>query len=548
MARADPLGIVATGGRSAHPRRSAVAAVAAALGVLAFAAQLVVALVQGVWREPAHSHAPLVILAAAALFAIEWRRGAAASAQRPGPGALGLAAALAGLAYTAALVGLWLEVPLATAAPWLLLPAAALIAAGGFSLLRRCGFVLVLLAFALPPPQFVVEAISTPMKAWVAQAAVALLAGAGLPVGLEGAVVAIGGYRLLVADACAGLHSLLMLEAFGLLYVHLAHPPSAARKLLLAAAIVPVAFAANVVRVVLLLLVTWNFGEAAGQGLVHDHAGLVLFAAGLMLLVPLDATLRRLFEPTGRGPRAVAEPNRTPPSNPRFPRPAMRRLLLLALPAVAAAAVASALRRAPVQAAGLPSEADALPERVGRWRRLERAAAVAVPAAIPGDGEPPYDRLLTAEYASADAPAAPGGVGETTSPLLLTVAWAAAQSPARRLHEPPACYAAAGFVVRPWRVPAAGGLARRAMVARRGARHEVVVWRVRLGHLVEPSRAAALVHFAAERLEGRAPDGLLLRASRLLPAAAGEAAQWRAVAQLDEFLRAWPPGGLRRGA
>ena len=70
---------------------------------------------------------------------------------------------------------------------------------------------------------------------------------------------------LLVAEACAGLHSMFILEAMGLLYSHLAQHTSWWRNGLLAVLAVPVSFLANVVRVMILVVVTHHFGDAAGQ-------------------------------------------------------------------------------------------------------------------------------------------------------------------------------------------------------------------------------------------------------------------------------------------
>jgi exosortase/archaeosortase family protein len=54
---------------------------------------------------------------------------------------------------------------------------------------------------------------------------------------------------------------------------------------------VPVSFAANVVRVMILVLVTYHFGDAAGQGFIHQFAGLVLFAVALAMMAGVDALL-----------------------------------------------------------------------------------------------------------------------------------------------------------------------------------------------------------------------------------------------------------------
>jgi exosortase/archaeosortase family protein len=85
------------------------------------------------------------------------------------------------------------------------------------------------------------------------------------------------------------------LEAMGLLYANLRSSGSWRLNTLLAVLVVPVSFAANVVRVVILMLVTYWFGDAVGQGFVHGFAGLVLFTVALLFIFALDCGLRRLL-------------------------------------------------------------------------------------------------------------------------------------------------------------------------------------------------------------------------------------------------------------
>jgi exosortase len=98
----------------------------------------------------------------------------------------------------------------------------------------------------------------------------------------------VGPYQLLVADACAGLNSMFTLEALGLLYMNLMNYTSVARNVTLAHAAHPHRLcAANIVRVMILVLVTYHFGDEAGQGFVHGFAGMVLFMVALVLMLVL---------------------------------------------------------------------------------------------------------------------------------------------------------------------------------------------------------------------------------------------------------------------
>lgn len=156
---------------------------------------------------------------------------------------------------------------------------------------RRTWFVWLFALFMVPLPFSVVLMLTAPLKEAVSVVATYLLAIFGYPVARTGVVITVGQYQLLVAEACAGLHSMFILEAMGLLYSHLAGHQSYWRNGLLAAFAVPVSFAANVVRVCILVVITYHWGDATGQGFVHHFAGLVLFAVALCLMAAVDWVL-----------------------------------------------------------------------------------------------------------------------------------------------------------------------------------------------------------------------------------------------------------------
>lgn len=157
--------------------------------------------------------------------------------------------------------------------------------------LRLVWFPLFFLLFMVPLPEALVAAVTAPLKSAVSAVASNLLYALGYPVGRSGVVMTVGPYQLLVADACAGLNSMFTLEALGMLYMNLMRYTSPARNIALALLLVPTAFAANIVRVMILVLVTYHFGDAAGQGFVHGFAGMVLFMVALVLMLVLDKAL-----------------------------------------------------------------------------------------------------------------------------------------------------------------------------------------------------------------------------------------------------------------
>lgn len=162
-------------------------------------------------------------------------------------------------------------------------------------------FPLFFIFFMIPLPGVFLGAVTMPMKMAVSYVAEHMLFWIGYPISRAGVILQIGQFQLLVADACAGMHTLISLEALGLLYLNLVKHNSLFRNIALALLIVPISFTANVIRVIVLTLVTYYFGDAAGQGFIHGFAGMVLFIVALSLIISVDGMLqfiaKRWFKP-----------------------------------------------------------------------------------------------------------------------------------------------------------------------------------------------------------------------------------------------------------
>ncbi len=166
-----------------------------------------------------------------------------------------------------------------------------LIKRGGRSM-RVLWFPFFFMIFMVPLPSEFVAAVTMPMKMAVSWATEHILFAFGYPISRSGVILQIGQYQLLVADACAGLQTLLTLEALGLFYLNLMRHPSAFRNVGLALFIIPISFSANVIRVMVLTLITYYYGDAAGQGFLHGFAGMVLFVTALVLILSIDSALQ----------------------------------------------------------------------------------------------------------------------------------------------------------------------------------------------------------------------------------------------------------------
>lgn len=171
------------------------------------------------------------------------------------------------------------------------LAAVVLLKLGGRAM-RVLWFPFFFMLFMVPLPSELVAAVTMPMKMAVSWVTEHILFAAGYPISRTGVVLQIGQYQLLVADACAGLQTLLTLEALGLFYLNLMRHPSAFRNIALALLIIPISFTANVIRVITLTLITFHFGDAAGQGFLHGFAGMVLFVTALLMILAVDSLLQ----------------------------------------------------------------------------------------------------------------------------------------------------------------------------------------------------------------------------------------------------------------
>ncbi len=160
---------------------------------------------------------------------------------------------------------------------------------------RALWFPICFLVFLVPFPGSLLDPILLPLKQYVSIVVDQLLYWAGYPIARNGVILSVGPYKLLIANACAGLNSMISLTAIGVLFVYLAQHQNLTHRWLLLLSILPIAFIANVIRVTTLLLVTFYYGDAAGRT-VHEYAGYaeIPFTFGAFLL--LDALLLKVLQ------------------------------------------------------------------------------------------------------------------------------------------------------------------------------------------------------------------------------------------------------------
>ena len=252
----------------------------------------------GVWQDPDQAHGALILAVMVWLF---WglRRRIASIAPAPAPGWGWPLFAFGCLVY---LTGQLFNISSLEFASQPFIVASVLLILKGRRAIHVAWFALVYFAFMIPLPASFVDALTGPLKQWISAIVVELLYRLGYPISRTGVILTIGQYQMLVADACSGLHSMFSLAALGTLFMHVMGRRSTLHNILMLASILPIAFAANIVRVTALVLITYHFGDEAGQGFLHGAAGIVLMLVALACFFGLDALLLRWLGGSSKGP------------------------------------------------------------------------------------------------------------------------------------------------------------------------------------------------------------------------------------------------------
>lgn len=263
--------------------------------LLGFASMYVpsyVNLANTVWATDEQGHGPIIL---AISFWLMWRRRDSYLALESKP-ANAAGAVLMVLGLLCYLLGRTQQLDTIEIGSQIMVLASTMLLLKGWPALRLMAFPLFFMIFMVPLPSVLVQIITVPLKMAVSYVAEVILYNLGYPIARTGVVLSVGPYQLLVADACAGLNSMFTLEALGLLYMNLMNYTSVGRNVVMALLVVPISFAANIIRVMILVLVTYHFGDEAGQGFVHGFAGMVLFMVALMLILATDKVLGLFFK------------------------------------------------------------------------------------------------------------------------------------------------------------------------------------------------------------------------------------------------------------
>jgi exosortase B len=245
---------------------------------------------QKIWMDPEQAHGPLIFLIVLYLF---WdKKQELPNKDRPYP-ILGWILLTIGLLVYG--LGRLASIFVFDVGSQVIVLTALILIVRGVRTLRILWFPVFFIIFMIPLPGALLDVITIPMKIAVSTVSEHILYWFDYPIARNGVILQIGQYQLLVADACAGMHTLISLEAVGLLYLQIKKHDSPLRNTILAILIIPISFTANVIRVMSLVLVTYYLGNEFGQGFFHAFAGMLLFAVALTLIFGIDTIIQSLI-------------------------------------------------------------------------------------------------------------------------------------------------------------------------------------------------------------------------------------------------------------
>jgi len=150
----------------------------------------------------------------------------------------------------------------------------------GWRHLRLVVFPLAFLLLMVPLPEIIFNRLTFPLQMLASQVGEVVIAASGVPVMREGNVLLLPNRALEVAEACSGIRSLMSLTMLAVVLGYFTERRTWAR-VLTALAAVPIAVAANALRVAGTGLASYWISPAAAEGFFHTFSGWLMFVVAL---------------------------------------------------------------------------------------------------------------------------------------------------------------------------------------------------------------------------------------------------------------------------
>ena len=176
----------------------------------------------------------------------------------------------------------------------------------GWRSMKAFFFPLLVLAFAVPPPQFINRTLTFKLRLISSDLSVRIMQFIDIPVFREGNVIDLGVIQLHVVDACSGLRFVFPTILLGILIGYWFNT-RAWQRIFIILSTVPTAIFTNALRIAIVGYLARNVSVETAESFFHDASGLVIYVLSIVLLASLSLMLNLLG---GRLPeqRAASRP------------------------------------------------------------------------------------------------------------------------------------------------------------------------------------------------------------------------------------------------
>jgi exosortase len=163
----------------------------------------------------------------------------------------------------------------------------------GKAMLGRTRFIFFVMLLAIPLPTLILNQITFPLQLLASRVASSLLPLAGVPVLREGNVIQLPAMQLEVAEACSGIRSLLSLFTVALIYGYFLERGTI-RRTIFALASIPIAVAANALRIFGTGICVQYWDPQKAMGFFHEFSGWLMFLVSLACLYLVHLVMMRV--------------------------------------------------------------------------------------------------------------------------------------------------------------------------------------------------------------------------------------------------------------
>jgi len=157
-------------------------------------------------------------------------------------------------------------------------------------------FPVLFLLFMVPLPESVIGSVAFPLQLFATKVSEGIIQAFSIPTYCEGNMLYFVQTQLEVAEACSGIRSVMAMAMLGVVFTY-SLKNGWGKKVVLILSIIPIAMAANIVRISGTGILAHVWGDKVAQGFLHEFSGLAVFIFGLVVFFLENYLLNKLFKP-----------------------------------------------------------------------------------------------------------------------------------------------------------------------------------------------------------------------------------------------------------